>query len=151
MAQRTIIYAEDDKAQRESMTELLELYGFQVRPHANGKLALDDIVSLQATGQRVLLLTDYNMPVMDGIELIKGLSDAKVRVPTIVLSANIDVQANIEKLGLTGAVDKFLDKPVQAQILTEAFRSVSAKHDILANPNTPLDFASRASDIEMMR
>lgn len=99
MAQRTIIYAEDDKAQRESMTELLEMYGFQVRPHANGKLALDDIISLQAAG----------------------------------------------------AVDRFLYKPVIGSVLKETIKSISAKHDMLANPNTPLDFVSRASDMEMMR
>jgi FixJ family two-component response regulator len=151
MKERVIVYAEDDQPQRESMTELLELYGFNVRAHANGRLALDDILTLQAEGKTVLLLTDYNMPVMDGIELIKGLSDAKARVPTIVLSANIDVQENVGKLGLTGVVDRFLDKPVMGATLKEAIKSVSAKHERLAEVNTPLDFASRAHDMEMMR
>src|SRR5262245_18967342 len=129
MKERVIVYAEDDQALRESMTELLELYGFQVRPHANGQLALQDITNLQANGQPVLLLTDYNMPVMDGIGLIKGLSEAHLRIPTIVLSANIDVQTNVAKLGLTDAVDRFLDKPVLGSVLKEAIRSISAKHD----------------------
>ncbi len=106
---------------------------------------------LHSEGQPVLLLTDYNMPVLDGIGLIKGLSDANLRVPTIVLSANIDVQDNIARLGLTGAVDRFLDKPVTGSVLKEAIKSVSAKHESQQASNTPLEFAARAADMELMR
>jgi CheY-like chemotaxis protein len=65
-----------------------------------------------------LMLLDYRMPGMDGLELLAKLRAAGVRARCILLSAylNDDVRHQASRLG----VDRVLDKPVDVGLLRSA-------------------------------
>ncbi len=150
MAKRTVIYAEDGTDLRETTVELLTLMGYDVQAHPNGKLALDDVKKMTAEGKPVLLLTDNEMPVMSGIELIKNLAAAQVRVPTIMLSGTENIAGLLEAAAVADKVDIVMEKPMNLKAFREALPTLSAKYDRLQGA-TPMDFATREPDRSIVR
>jgi CheY-like chemotaxis protein len=85
---RRILVAEDDDDIRRSNIEVLAGSGYKVDAAANGAIAWD---ALQLNGYD-LLVTDYNMPRMSGIELIKKLHAARMALPVILVSGTIPIE-----------------------------------------------------------
>lgn len=106
-----LLTIEDDLPLRETLVEILELYGHTVLQAGDGEEGVE-IFSKTAPD---LVLCDVNMPKMDGfavLEKIKKLVGAGELPPFIFLSAKTE-QKNI-KYGLSiGAVD-FVSKPYSA-------------------------------------
>jgi DNA-binding response OmpR family regulator len=80
-----ILVAEDDEGARRLNTDALTDSGFQVDAAKDGAVAWD---SLQAKEYR-LLITDHNMPGMNGIDLIKKLRTSSMALPVILVSGEM--------------------------------------------------------------
>lgn len=81
----TILFAEDETNVRGVLTTFLELLGYQVIQAANG---LEGLYLLK--GNRVdLVITDINMPVMSGNELISYIAALPDPPPVIALCGDI--------------------------------------------------------------
>jgi two-component system response regulator FixJ len=105
---------DDEEAVRKSLAFMLTMNGFAVRVHesATGFLQF-------APGMRNgVLITDLRMPDIGGIDLIKNLGDAKIKVPAIVISGHGDVPLAVEAMR-AGAVD-FIEKPFQDLVIVDA-------------------------------
>ncbi|WP_188093665.1 GGDEF domain-containing response regulator [Marinobacter salinexigens] len=87
-----VLVAEDSSVTRSFITELLRRHQFQVVEAADGQKALKAIL---ADPEIDILLTDYNMPVMNGFELIHALRHQHEKVDLVVI-------------GLSSAEDKYL-------------------------------------------
>ena len=102
-----ILVVEDDQNLRLTLTELLRLEGFVVVTARDG-----DEGYLQAMAhQPDLVVTDLNMPILDGIELARLLRRQRGKiagVPIIALSANLN-DYDIGENTRTG-IDSFVDK-----------------------------------------
>ena len=64
---KKILVADDDVLLRKLLNDLLTFYGYDVDCVSNGKEA----IALIETDSYDILITDYLMPEMNGIELIK--------------------------------------------------------------------------------
>jgi len=102
-----ILVVEDDQNLRLTLTELLRLEGYAVVTARDG-----DEGYLQAmTHQPDLVITDLNMPILDGIELarlLRGQRGKIAGVPIIALSANLreyDVDGDA-RIGIDCYIDK---------------------------------------------
>lgn len=131
MSKRVIIYAEDDEGIRKITSQLLETMGYEVHSHENGREALNAIRELTQEGTPVLLLTDNQMPDMDGISLLQALADENRRVPSIMLSATENLPHALREAGVESELDIVLKKPLSVVPLREALRSVCDKYDRL--------------------
>jgi CheY-like chemotaxis protein len=82
-----VLVVEDDADIREAVAATLELEGFHVFQATNGAEALD---VLRTMPHPSLVLADLMMPVMDGWQLIRALSDDDrfATLPVVVVSAN---------------------------------------------------------------
>jgi CheY-like chemotaxis protein len=88
-----VLVAEDDQRIRTVLERFLELAGHDVQACENGKLALEAYdIAAQAGGAAVfdLVVTDINMPVMMGDELLRELKGRSPGLPVIVLTARSD-------------------------------------------------------------
>lgn len=79
---------------------------------SNGKEALE---KLQADSEIDMMLTDINMPEMDGLTLLAKMNELNMNMKAVVLSAYGDVE-NMTKATDLGAFD-FLNKPIDFQQL----------------------------------
>ena len=102
-----ILLADDEPNQIELMKFNLEKNGFLVRSAYNGKQALDMIYEKKPS----VLIADWMMPKMSGIELCRALrsnKDTKL-LPIIMLSARSE--DSDKSLGLDTGADDYISKP----------------------------------------
>lgn len=124
-----ILVVEDDLNLRLTLTELLRLQGFAVVTARDG-----DEGYLQALAHLPdLVITDLQMPILDGIELARLLRHERGKlsgVPIIVLSANLN-EFSPEKKNIV--IDRFFDK------------SFFDSHSLMDSVNSLLGTAGTAS------
>jgi CheY-like chemotaxis protein len=103
-----ILIVEDDAGIRESMRELLEIEGYDVKTAVNGADALDKVAALD---RPCLILLDLMMPVMDGWQFLEAINAADDRglggIPVTVVSAAADLSQVKHRYGC-----EVLTKPV---------------------------------------
>jgi two-component system chemotaxis response regulator CheY len=118
---KTILIVDDSATMLMSLKSALSLGGFQVETATNGQVALD---KLKAGLKPNLILTDINMPVMGGLEMI-----GKVRAmpscrffPILTLTTESETAKRDEgrRLGATG----WLVKPVSGADLLKVIKQV---------------------------
>ena len=100
-----VVIAEDEVAIRDFITSALNCEGYEVRPADNGREALIYTV----TQAPALVLTDLQMPLMTGWELLDNLRRSGLAVPVVLMSAGCDVRAEAER----HHADGFLPKPFE--------------------------------------
>jgi adenylate cyclase len=102
----------DDEPDVEAL--LLQKFRRQVKDGAVSFLfardGIEALAALKANGGIDLVVTDINMPRMDGLSLLQNLQESEDRVSTIVVSAYGDM-ANIRTAMNRGAFD-FVTKPI---------------------------------------
>ena len=107
----TVFIVDDDDLVRETLKAILEDDGRFVRDFATG----EEFMERYKPGIDGCLLADVNLPGMDGVELLKRLSDFGEIMPTIIITGNGCIPMAVEAMR-AGATD-VVEKPVGAQRL----------------------------------
>ena len=121
----TILVLDDSAPMLMSLTRILKNAGYEVETAANGKLGLSKL-----TGglKPSVILTDLNMPEMDGIEFIKGArkSPATRFTPIIVLTTESSAKGrdDARAAGATG----WLTKPTEPAELLSPVKRLLPSH-----------------------
>lgn len=112
----TILLADDEYAALEVLEFLLRAEGYDVVTASDGREAL----SVAASRTVDLVVTDYKMPGMNGLELCARLqADPKLsRIPILLTSATYSVQRVLPE-----GVVAFIPKPIHFPFLLEKIRS----------------------------
>lgn len=129
---RHILIAEDDEAIRRYLTILLERHGYKVTAFCDGKSALDFIKANVEPGTEKrpfdLLITDVQMPILTGFELIDILHDEDLNVPTMAITASAERELVID--ALRKGCYEFVDKPIVEKHLLEGLERALKKVEI---------------------
>ena len=109
MDEKTILIADDDYNFRNAMIDMVRLWGYDVIGVKNGFDVWE--ILLGGDAPRMMIL-DWIMPGMDGVEICKRLRSRKDD-PYIYIIL-VTIQDQIEKLaeGITAGADDYLTKPV---------------------------------------
>lgn len=109
----TILVADDDPLVREMIAMILQDEGYAVETAEEGADALKKFGAGDGIG---LIVSDMNMPELDGLGLIKAVRGLGSDVPIIILTGNSEVTTAIQALK-TGASDYILkDENIQDTI-----------------------------------
>lgn len=100
-----ILLLEDEVMLRSSIEEYLEALNHKVVSFSQGEEALKGLESEEFD----LLLLDINVPKLSGLELLKRLNTSDISVPTIFISAILDIEEISKAFELGGA--DYLKKP----------------------------------------
>lgn len=85
--------------------------GHNVKTAKDGEEALKEFESSSFNGERIdLVLTDYKMPRMDGLELLKRLKEIDPELRVIVMTAHFEL-INLQTFKDAGALD-VISKPL---------------------------------------
>ena len=106
-----VLIVEDEKDTRFILNKLLTKNDYEVESTSNGKEALELIKKFMPK----VILADWTMPVMDGIELcnrLKSNENTKL-IYYIILTARSSLNDKIR--GLDIGADDFLSKPIENQ------------------------------------
>ncbi|WP_130512208.1 response regulator transcription factor [Krasilnikovia cinnamomea] len=116
MANR-IVYAEDDRATRESVTRALELEGYEVHAVADGAGVFEAVAAQHAD----VIVLDLMMPHVGGLTVCRRLRAGANRAPILMVTARTEVSDRVA--GLDAGADDYLPKPFA---LDELFARVRA-------------------------
>jgi len=108
----------------------------------NGRHALDMILSALEGEDQVpfdLLLTDINMPVMSGLELLAELQEREINIPVIVMTGDPE---NHKDLPASSGRFGFLEKPFTPWQLVDEVRGAFKINDRVFNETSILDTVS---------
>jgi two-component system chemotaxis response regulator CheY len=110
------LVVDDSRATRAFLRKRLEHLGFGVVEAGDGTEALDRLEEDQAFD---LALVDWNMPQMDGLDLVKAMrADRRfTEVPVMMITAESD-PANMVRALMAGA-DEYAMKPIDAEALKD--------------------------------
>ncbi|MDP2277964.1 MAG: response regulator [Nitrospirota bacterium] len=112
---KKILVADDDVLLRKLFNDLLTFYGYDVDCVSNGKEA----IALIETGSYDVLITDYLMPEMNGIELIKKARDIKKSLAIIGMSASEE-----ERGFIAAGANFFIAKPFSPYALKNIIEGI---------------------------
>jgi two-component system response regulator FixJ len=112
----TVHVVDDDEAVRDALQFALETEGLRARTYPSAQALLT--ADLPPAG---CVLTDFQMPDVDGLELQTRLAERGVRLPVIVMTGHADVPVAVRAMK-AGAVD-FLEKPFEDGELMGAVRA----------------------------
>jgi two-component system chemotaxis response regulator CheY len=116
---KTILVVDDSSTMVMSLKSSLEISGFKVETAADGQIGLD---KLKAGVKPDLILTDINMPRMDGLEFIRNVRKTLRFTPILALTTESQQAKRDEakKLGASG----WLVKPVGGAELVKVIKQV---------------------------
>lgn len=119
----SVLVVDDSTVMRRMVKRSLEVAGLplgRVFEAENGRVALTILVSHRID----IVLSDVNMPEMDGVELVRQMSRASVtrRVPVVMVSTERS-EPRIDELRTLG-VSGYLNKPFRPEELGQMVRSV---------------------------
>jgi len=109
---RTVLLAEDQEDVREVIAAQLEALGYHCVAASNGALALD----LLASGKIDILLADYAMPALNGVQVIQAAREFKPSLAVVLMTGYARGE------GLRNSLDRvaLLNKPFRTQELVAA-------------------------------
>ena len=101
-----IIVVDDDRECLESLASALRLEGYRVREFAAPIPALEQF-DPESTD---IVITDYDMPGMTGLDLLNAIHQKKQRAPVIIISG--ESHKNIKSLCVKAGASAFFYKPL---------------------------------------
>ena len=99
-----VIIIDDEEIVRESMTQTLELEGYNAIAFEDPQCALDQC----SMGWQGVVICDVRMNIMDGLEVLQRILEIDPEIPVIMFSGHADIAVAIQAIRI-GAYD-FLEK-----------------------------------------
>ena len=137
-----ILIAEDERITRRTLRRHLESWGHEVVDAANGSQGWDEF----QTGQFPIVISDWEMPEMDGVEFVRRIraADKSGYVYIILLTAKSGKQDIVE--GMEAGADDFISKPFDrnelhvrlraGERIIELERNLADRNELLRDANT---------------
>ena len=118
---KRILAVDDSTSMRQMVVFTLKGAGYAVQEAADGQQALD----IAKTSQFDLVLSDVNMPVMDGFEATEKIRSHEqdkdlTQIPILALTANVldDFKLRCKQAGM----NDFLTKPIKREVVFAAIQ-----------------------------
>jgi CheY-like chemotaxis protein len=111
-----VLLVEDEQSAADVLATILEFEGFSVTTAANGKRAIEMLRDVQPE----LIITDYMMPIMNGIEMSKVVRAMPEYAAVPILMTSAVAEEGLHKHA--SILSAFLRKPFQIEALLDTIR-----------------------------
>jgi two-component system chemotaxis response regulator CheY len=116
------LVVDDSKAVRMILAKTLKEIGFEIREAANGREALE-VIEVEKTAV-TLVLADWNMPEIDGLELLKRLRQKPELASLVVVMVTTETELGQMTAALEAGANEYIMKPFTKDILVEKLQLV---------------------------
>jgi CheY-like chemotaxis protein len=118
----TILYIEDDQITQNKLKNILERYFNKIILASNGEDAFEKI---KTESKIDLIISDINMPKMDGLEFLEELRKSNPKIPFIFVTARDEPDKMLKAIQLD--IDNYVLKPINLQNLLTIIDKVANK------------------------
>ena len=112
----TVLVIDDDPAMRSSLKFALEVEGFAVLVYPTGS----DLLNEEEMPESGCLVTDYNLPGMNGLDLPARLRERKINLPAILITTH--PSAAVRSRAASAGV-RLIEKPLLSVALFQSIRA----------------------------
>jgi two-component system, OmpR family, response regulator len=137
-----VLVVDDEPNITELVSMALRYEGFTVKTAATGRGALTAVSQFSPA----LVILDVMLPDIDGLEVLRRLSNAGHRVPIIFLTAKDATEDKVH--GLTIGGDDYVTKPFSIEELVARVRVVLRRHGVAGEESGKLQLADLELDDE---
>jgi DNA-binding NtrC family response regulator len=123
---RSLLLVDDESAILSALKRELRSAGYELLTATSGEEAL----RILANSDVQVILSDYRMPGMSGVELLTEAHRLQPDAVRMVLSGYADIEAITEAINC-GRIYKFLNKPWNSEQLQEVVADAFAHHDLV--------------------
>jgi diguanylate cyclase (GGDEF)-like protein len=114
-----ILVVDDDRSMRSLLRAMLEQAGYEVHEAVNGHEGFEKALEVRPH----IVLTDWVMPEMDGVELTRALRQTKLgRALYILILTVLETEEKLVE-AFDAGVDDFMNKPLKARVLGARLRA----------------------------
>jgi DNA-binding NtrC family response regulator len=124
MRSKRILLVDDEKNILLTLVRSLQPLGLETESAVNGEEALAQLQQKEFG----LILLDLKMPGMDGMEVLRRVSETRPDIRVIIITAHGTVESAVEAMKL-GAVD-FIQKPFTPKKILELVANVLAREEL---------------------
>jgi two-component system chemotaxis response regulator CheY len=108
---KSILVVDDTRSMRKMVAAVLENAGYEVAEAGDGVEALE-----LAKGRRFdLVVTDHNMPRMDGVTLVRNLRGMPAYDPVALIVLSTEVDPQLKQQGRDAGATGWMAKPFDPQ------------------------------------
>jgi len=120
----TILYVEDEDSIRMQTANVLKKLCKEVYLAEDGQKGIDTFLAHQSTID--IIVSDINMPVMNGLEMCTNIKEIDSKIPIIITTAHTEENYMMKSMELK--VDKYIKKPLKMAELAEAIQEITSNH-----------------------
>ncbi|MGA3089790.1 MAG: response regulator transcription factor [Terriglobales bacterium] len=135
-----VFVIDDDALIRDGIHSLIKTIGLRVQCFASA----NDFMTATRPDAPACLVLDVRMPGLNGLDLQRQLSDAKIHIPIIFITGHGDIPMSVRAMK-EGAME-FLTKPVRGQDLLDAVQKAIARDRTLRQEGAELAEIRRRFD-----
>lgn len=114
------LVVDDSKSIRMILSRTLEEIGWQVEQAANGKVAIQWLDSQPVPAELVLI--DWNMPEMNGIELVRSIRERSRMSNSKLMMVTTETESEQMEEALAAGADEYVMKPFTKEIIADKIR-----------------------------
>jgi two-component system chemotaxis response regulator CheY len=115
------LVVDDSRPIRRIESEILKELGFETSDASNGREALDRLLAGDVPN---LVLVDWNMPEMNGLEFIRAVRRDIRFAELVILMVTTETETDQMLRALSAGADEYLMKPFQKDALIDKLRMV---------------------------
>ncbi len=144
-SRKRILVVDDHAAARESVSDVLRSGGYEVQASSSASQAL----AMVRQEMFHVIITDLQMPGMDGLEFIRQLHHRRIQSQVIMVTAHATIASAVEAMRF-GAFD-YLEKPFNATRLEELVKQAIQRGQLLVpEENHPENLAHIAENLGLV-